>query len=45
MITAEVFIHHLELYKDYETKVSLIKWNPAVKNIVTKIKDALWKLF
>lgn len=42
MITAEVCIHHLWFTDaDYETKGSLIKWNPAVKT--QKDKDALWK--
>lgn len=41
-ITAEVCIHHLWFTDaDYETKGSLIKWNPAVKN--QEDKDALWK--
>jgi dihydroorotase len=41
-ITAEVCIHHLWFTDaDYETKGSLIKWNPAVKT--QKDKDALWK--
>jgi dihydroorotase len=41
-ITAEVCIHHLWFTDaDYETKGSLIKWNPAVKSQVDK--DALWK--
>ena len=41
-ITAEVFIHHLWFTDaDYETKGSLIKWNPAVKS--QEDKDALWK--
>ena len=41
-ITAEVCIHHLWLTDaDYETKGSLIKWNPAVKT--QEDKDALWK--
>ena len=31
-ITAEVCVHHLHFTnEDYETKGSLIKWNPAVK--------------
>lgn len=42
MITAEVCIHHLWFTDaDYETKGSLIKWNPAVKT--QEDKDALWK--
>ena len=42
MITAEVCIHHLWFTnEDYDTKGSLIKWNPAVKT--QKDKDALWK--
>ena len=41
-ITAEVCIHHLWFTDaDYETKGSLIKWNPAVKS--QEDKDALWK--
>jgi dihydroorotase len=41
-ITAEVCIHHLWFTAaDYETKGSLIKWNPAVKT--QEDKDALWK--
>ena len=41
-ITAEVCIHHLWFTDaDYETKGSLIKWNPAVKT--QEDKDALWK--
>lgn len=41
-ITAEVCIHHLWFTDaDYETKGSLIKWNPAVKT--QSDKDALWK--
>jgi dihydroorotase len=41
-ITAEVCIHHLWFTNaDYETKGSLIKWNPAVKT--KEDKDALWK--
>ncbi len=36
-ITAEVCVHHLTFYKtDYETKGSLIKWNPAGKPKKTK---------
>ncbi|WP_339887448.1 dihydroorotase [uncultured Flavobacterium sp.] len=42
MITAEVCLHHLWFTdEDYETKGSLIKWNPAVKT--QKDKDALWE--
>lgn len=42
MITAEVCIHHLWFTDaDYDTKGSLIKWNPAVKTQADK--DALWK--
>ncbi|WP_353167869.1 dihydroorotase [Flavobacterium sp.] len=41
-ITAEVCIHHLWFTDaDYETKGSLIKWNPAVKTHADK--EALWK--
>ncbi|WP_297869867.1 dihydroorotase [uncultured Flavobacterium sp.] len=41
-ITAEVCVHHLWFTDaDYETKGSLIKWNPAVKTQADK--DALWK--
>lgn len=41
-ITAEVCVHHLWFTDaDYETKGSLIKWNPAVKT--QEDKDALWK--
>jgi dihydroorotase len=41
-ITAEVCIHHLWFTDaDYETKGSLIKWNPAVKT--QEDKEALWK--
>jgi dihydroorotase len=41
-ITAEVCIHHLWFTDaDYETKGSLIKWNPAVKS--QEDKEALWK--
>ncbi|SHI45811.1 dihydroorotase [Flavobacterium terrae] len=40
-ITAEVCVHHLWFTdKDYNTKGSLIKWNPAVKTQADK--DALW---
>ncbi|MEZ4853254.1 dihydroorotase [Flavobacterium sp.] len=41
-ITAEVCVHHLWFTnKDYDTKGSLIKWNPAVKT--EEDKEALWK--
>tara|TARA_B100000767_G_C19765187_1_gene537182 strand:- start:208 stop:1542 length:1335 start_codon:yes stop_codon:yes gene_type:complete len=41
-ITAEVCVHHLWFSsKDYKTKGTRIKWNPAVKNKVDQ--DALWK--
>ena len=41
-ITAEVCIHHLWFTDaDYETRGSLIKWNPAVKS--QEDNDALWK--
>lgn len=41
-ITAEVCIHHLWFTEeDYETKGTLIKWNPAVKT--QKDKETLWK--
>ncbi len=41
-ITAEVCVHHLWFTdKDYETKGTLIKWNPAVKT--QKDKDGLWE--
>jgi dihydroorotase len=41
-ITAEVCVHHLWFTDaDYETKGSLIKWNPAVKT--QEDKDELWK--
>ncbi len=41
-ITAEVCVHHLHFTnKDYETKGSLIKWNPAVKT--QKDKEGLWQ--
>lgn len=41
-ITSEVCIHHLWFTdKDYETKGSKIKWNPAVKT--QKDKEGLWK--
>ena len=37
-ITAEVCVHHLWFTdKDYETKGSLIKWNPAVKPKMIKM--------
>lgn len=41
-ITAEVCVHHLSFTDaDYETKGTLIKWNPAVKT--QKDKDGLWE--
>lgn len=41
-ITAEVCVHHLTFTDaDYETKGTLIKWNPAVKT--QKDKDGLWE--
>ena len=41
-ITAEVCVHHLTFTDaDYETKGTLIKWNPAVKT--HKDKDGLWE--
>lgn len=41
-ITAEVCVHHLWFTNiDYETKGSLIKWNPAVKT--ENDKNALWE--
>ena len=41
-ITAEVCVHHLHFTNsDYETKGSLIKWNPAVKT--EKDKNGLWE--
>lgn len=41
-ITAEVCVHHLTFTNDdYETKGTLIKWNPAVKT--QKDKDQLWE--
>lgn len=41
-ITAEVCIHHLWFTDaDYQTKQSLIKWNPAVKT--ANDKESLWK--
>ena len=41
-ITAEVCVHHLHFTnKDYETKGSLIKWNPAVKTETDK--TGLWE--
>ncbi|MCG7280475.1 dihydroorotase [Chryseobacterium taklimakanense] len=41
-ITAEVCVHHLHFTsEDYETKGSLIKWNPAVKT--QNDKDRLWE--
>ena len=41
-ITAEVCIHHLWFSDaDYESKKTLIKWNPAVKKSTDR--DGLWK--
>lgn len=41
-ITAEVCVHHLHFTnEDYETKGSLIKWNPAVKTETDK--NVLWE--
>lgn len=41
-ITAEVCVHHLHFTdKDYDTKGTLIKWNPAVKT--QKDKEGLWE--
>lgn len=41
-ITAEVCVHHLTFTnEDYETKGSLIKWNPAVKT--QQDRDGLWE--
>lgn len=41
-ITAEACIHHLWFTDaDYQSKQSLIKWNPAVKTV--NDKEALWK--
>lgn len=41
-ITAEVCIHHLWFSEsDYDTKGTLIKWNPAVKT--AEDRDQLWK--
>ncbi|WP_339915946.1 dihydroorotase [Yeosuana marina] len=41
-ITAEVCIHHLWFSdEDYDTKGTLIKWNPAVK--YKKDRDQLWE--
>lgn len=41
-ITAEVCVHHLWFTnEDYDTKGSLIKWNPAVKT--NEDKEGLWK--
>ena len=41
-ITAEVCVHHLWFDdRDYGTKGTLIKWNPAVKT--KKDKEGLWK--
>lgn len=42
LITAEVCVHHLWFTnEDYDTKGSLIKWNPAVKT--KSDQDGLWK--
>ena len=41
-ITSEVCVHHLTFTdKDYDTKGTLIKWNPAVKT--ENDKNGLWK--
>ncbi len=41
-ITAEVCLHHLWFSDaDYDTKGTLIKWNPAVKTV--EDRDQLWK--
>ena len=41
-ITSEVCIHHLWFEeKDYDTKGTLIKWNPAVKT--AEDREGLWK--
>lgn len=41
-ITAEVCVHHLTFTnEDYETRGSLIKWNPAVKT--RQDKEGLWE--
>lgn len=41
-ITAEVCVHHLWFSdEDYDTKGSLIKWNPAVK--AKEDREALWQ--
>ncbi len=41
-ITAEVCVHHLLFSdEDYDTKGSLIKWNPAVKT--KEDREALWQ--
>lgn len=41
-ITAEVCVHHLWFTnEDYDTKGTLIKWNPAVKTFADK--EGLWK--
>lgn len=41
-ITAEVCVHHLTFEdKDYDTKGTLIKWNPAVKSAADR--EGLWK--
>lgn len=42
LITAEVCVHHLWFTnEDYDTKGSLIKWNPAVKTKADQ--EGLWK--
>ena len=41
-ITAEVCVHHLWFEeKDYDTKGTFIKWNPAVKTVADR--EGLWK--
>ena len=41
-ITAEVCVHHLWFdERDYASKGSMIKWNPAIKSV--KDKEALWE--
>jgi dihydroorotase len=41
-ITSEVCVHHLTFEdKDYETKGTMIKWNPAVKS--ASDREGLWK--
>jgi len=43
-ITSEVCVHHLWFSEeDYDTKGTLIKWNPAVKK--AKDRDELWNAF